>query len=316
MAIQKHLAEYADQKPAEPQSSATITNIINIINLIENTPYASGAVLKILINLMGETPLPREANQLSEIKIDIIRLGEFFKNLNLSEEEKLEILIPVFNNITDTTREPQPLVAIALVVIEDEMINKAIEFFLRFITSKKKNVRESIVKALKLLIFWQRTYSHFQLDQWISKTLSLLNTNGYSDVVDEIASQSIVPAFVSLVIPVFQRKMLSVVQALLENAKSTKEMFDKIVGRSVNMLKQLEDSKSDIFEPLMELICETLCTINQTEMKYREVIQFLEIRNRSPSKYISKRSIGPSYAGYLSNNARVGLENLGNNLKF
>lgn len=38
----------------------------------------------------------------------------------------------------------------------------------------------------------------------------------------------------------------------------------------------------------------------------------MEDRNRSPSKYISKRTIGPSYAGFLSNNARVGLENLGN----
>ena len=41
-------------------------------------------------------------------------------------------------------------------------------------------------------------------------------------------------------------------------------------------------------------------------------IDFLALRNRSPSKAIAKKLIGPTSLKLLSNNARVGLENLGN----
>jgi hypothetical protein len=274
MAIQKHLAVYAQQKPIEEQPATTISEIMQIIDIIENR-QTNGEVLTILIDTMAKTPLPREANQIQEAKIDIIRLGEFFKNLNLSNDAMAKVLIVIFTQIIDVSCEPQPLVAVALAVIPDDMINQAITLFFNFIKMKGNNVRESIVTALRHLILWQRSYSHLNLDQWISRTISTLNTNGHNDVIDEIASQNIVKAFVSLCIPVFQPKMFNVVQALLENSKSTKEMFDKIVVRSVNMLKQLEDTKSEIFEPLMDLICETLCTINQTEMKYRELVSFI-----------------------------------------
>lgn len=272
MAIQKHLTVFAQQKPAEQQATSTINDIMQIIDILEKRKVNNSEVLKMLIDIMAQAPLPREAHQLQAVKIDIMRISEFFKNLELNNDERCAILWPIFNHITETNYEPQPLVALGLIVIPDEMINQAIEAFLNFVRVKGKHIRESIVNALNRLIFWQRSYSHLQLDQWISRTLSMLNTYGYGDVIDDIAAKNIISSFLTLVIPIYQGKVFNIVQGLLENAKGTKEIFDKIADRSVTMLKKLEDTKSDIFEPLMELICETLCTIDRTDLKYREIV--------------------------------------------
>lgn len=275
MAIQKHLSSYAEQKPVEQQTSSSINELINLIEILQQhratMSSIPSAVMKVVLNNMANTSLPREAPQIQQIRLNILQISDFFKNLPMSNEEKFRVLETVFSHLI-AKREPESLVVLGLLVIPDDMVNQAIECFFKFIKWSGRDIREVIVVAINRLILWQRKISYFQLDFWISRMLLMLNTNGYSEIVDDVASVTIIASFLTLVIPVYQTKMLNVVQALLENSKYTKEVFDKIQERCVTMLTKLEDTNSIIFEPLMDIICETLCTINETDLKYRELV--------------------------------------------
>lgn len=273
MAIQKHLVTYAQQKGPE-QGSITITELMQIIDCLEK--YAGSntvAICTILIKSMARLQLPRDPPQLKLIRYHIVRIAEFFNNLQINNDERFSVLEVVYQQVISTTSEPQPLVAFGFLVIPNELISQAIEYFFKILQWNGNKIRESIVIAMKRLIQWQRSTGwDIPLDTWIGRTLALLNTNGYNDIIDEIAFENILPAFLSLLIPVMQTKMISVVQVLLENARNTKVLFDKIVPRCTTLLKKLEEQKSEIYEPLIELICEALASINQTEIQYKDLV--------------------------------------------
>lgn len=276
MAIQKHLASYAQQKGPE-QSAITITELMQIIECLETYNDSSSTTVHIctlLIKNMACLQLPRDPPQLKSIKLYIIKIAELFSNLQISNDDRFSVLNVVYQQVISTTSEPQPLVAFGFLVIPNEMISQAIEYFFKLLQWNGK-IRESIVVAMKRLIQWQRSMGwDIPLDTWIGRTIALLNTNGYNEIIDEIARENILPAFLSLLLPVMQTKMISVVQVLMENARNTKELFDKIVPRCTTLLKKLEEQKSEIYEPLIELICETLASINQTEIQYKDLVSY------------------------------------------
>lgn len=278
MAIQKHLVTYAQQR-APDKEPITISVLMQLIEYLEKHDFAMNTssavpVLTLLINSMAQIQLPRDAHEITLIKYDILRITSLFKNLQISNENRLHFLENVYYHVISPTPEPQPLLAFGFLVIPDEMITQAIEHFFKILQWNGKKIRESIVIAMRRLIHWQRSQNfNVPLDLWIGRTLSLLNTNGFNEIIDEIAIQNILPAFISLCIPIFQTKMLSVFQVLLENARNTKELFDKIVPQCTQLLRSLEKTESEIYEPLMELICETLTTINQTDFQYKDLVK-------------------------------------------
>lgn len=321
MAIQKHLATYIQQKPLEQGNSSTITlqQMMELIEMIEKRidPNSSSivSILKYIIKNLAITQIPRETSDIKTLNGECsVRIVSFFQNLQMRNEDRLKVLVQVYEYMIAAHFEPQPLIAYGFLIIPNvEMITPAIEHFFNILQDHKIKIREPIVRAMSKLIQWCRTQKFdVPLELWIDRTISLLKANSYNDIIDEIALENILPAFISMVIPVFQNKMFRICQILLLSASNTKELFDKIQGRCLNLLKNLEETKSKIFEQVMELICETLATINQTDIKYKPLLQYMEARNYSPSKYVGKRTIGPSIVGYLSRNARVGLENLGN----
>lgn len=276
MAIQKHLATYAQQKGPE-QGSITMTELMHLIDCLEKyTGSNPVAICTLLIKSMARLEMPREAPQLKSIKYHIVRIAELFSNLQINNEERFSVLEVVYQHVISTTSEPQPLVAFGFLVIPNEMISQAIEYFFKILQWNGGKIRDSIVIATKRLIQWQRSMGwEIPLDTWIARTLALLNTNGFNDIIDEIAIENIVPAFLSLLIPIMQTKMICVVQVLLENARNTKELFDKIVPRCTSLLVELEEQKSEIYEPLIELICETLASINQAEIQYKDLVSLI-----------------------------------------
>lgn len=278
MAIQKHLASQPQQKSAE-QATTNLTELLRVISYIEMSRDDLSEVdlqtaLLLLIKGMAQAQFSRESNQISMVRYDLQRISEFFKNLQLSNENRVAVLETVYFYVISIP-DPQPLVAIGFLVVPEEMITQAIEKFFQFIKWRGGKIRESILLAMKRLILWMRqrlTNYDVPLDIWITRTLALLHSNGYGDIIDEIAGENILPAFISLVIPIFQDKILNIVQTLLEYSRNTKELFDKLVPRVPMLLKKLEDTKSDIFEPLMDLMCETLSAINQSDIIYKELV--------------------------------------------
>lgn len=278
MAIQKHLVSYAQQKANPDQGTITMNELMQILDCLE-TNYAldsSSAVplLSILIKSLAQIQMPRDAPELKVIRPDIARIASLFNNLPISNDERLKIFECVYCQLISPTYEPQPLIALGFLVIPHDMISQAIDHIFKLLQWNGNKIRESIKIAMRRLIMWRRScIFDVPLDLWIARTLNLLNTNGHNDIIDEIASENIVPAFIALCIPIFQTKIFCVVQVLLESARNTKELFDKILPRCTLLLKTLENTKSEIYENLMELICETLATINQTDFRYKELVR-------------------------------------------
>lgn len=276
MAIQKHLVTYTQQKIVPNQGVLTMSELMQVIECLEKIPKNNPnlvPLLALVVKNMARMQLPREAHQLGEIRLDILRIENLFKDVAINNEDRFAVLETVYQQVITTSYDPQALVAIGFLIIPTEMISQAIEYFFKLLQCNGNKIRESIVIAMKRLILWQRSASHeVPLDIWISRTIGILNTYGYNDIIDQIARENITPAFISLLIPIFQVKMLNIVQVLLDNAKNTKELFDMIVPRCTSMLKKLEETKSDIVEPLMDLICETLVNINETELKYKDLV--------------------------------------------
>lgn len=280
MAIQKHLNVYSPQKQQD-SAGMTISDIIEIIDYIENQQQHDLVTSRLigfyhlLIKGMSGIQLPREPNEMRLMRHEVKRISDFFSKLPLSNEERFRFLEFIYSSITNTTSEPMPLISIGFLVIPDEMIAQAVENFFRALQWSGKKTSESIVIAMGRLIYWLRTTTPFvpvPLELWVTKTIAVLHSKGYNEIIDDVAKKNILQAFLTLVLPVFQTKTLPVVQSLLENSQNTKEVFDLIAQRACNVLKRLEDTKSEIFESLMDLMCETLGVLDQTDTIYKELV--------------------------------------------
>lgn len=85
------------------------------------------------------------------------------------------------------------------------------------------------------------------------------------------------------------------------------DILEKLAPRIVNVLKHLEQTNSDISDPLIDVVAEYVGAIQDAEIICKPVTDFLGLRNRHN---MNRKRIRTSYRS--SNNVRIGLENLGN----
>ncbi|KAG5675532.1 hypothetical protein PVAND_005428 [Polypedilum vanderplanki] len=319
MAIQKHLLPQAVQNKQENKEHFNINSLLKIIEQIDQqshklTPEQMVDICTVIIIELSNVPLPRDAIQLSIIKADVLKIGDFFLKLTLANDDRMRFLELIYSLLSSPIKEPTALLSLGLLVIPNEMIKTALECFFSSIQWSGKKTKESIVTTMGRLIYWLRTSQMpVPLDDWIVKTIIVLNSTGMHEIVNEVAKKNILPAFLAFLVPIFQSKMYAVVQALLENCQNQQEVMDQVAPRIVNVFKQLENTNCVFLDSLMELICDALGLINNELPQYKEIMDFLELRNRTPAKVIMKKKLnGQTCSEYLLNNARVGLLNLGN----
>lgn len=281
MAIQKHLSNYAPQKPQDNGNHIDIKNILEVIERIEHRQEKLSTsqlivICEMMIKEMSKLPFPREADELRIIGPHIARIGEFFKKLSIPNDDRLRFLELIYTFLTNTANEPTAFISIGFLIIPDVMITQALEYFFKALQWSGKKTQDSIIVAMGRLISWLRTSNMpVPLETWIIQTIVVLSNNGFYDIIDEVAKKNIVPAFLTLLVPVFQSKTLPVVQSLFCCSRNTKELLDNIAPRVCKVLKQLEQTESKIFEPLMELICDSLGMVTYCDAQYKEIVSHL-----------------------------------------
>ena len=223
---------------------------------------------------MSRIPLPREANDIKLFQAHILRISEYFRKVSIQNEDRLRLLEFLYSQLTNSEKSepPQPLMALGFLVIPDSMITQAIEFFFRTLEGNSRKTEKSIVHSIKILIFWLRSSMPVPLDLWIVKTISVLSSNGFNDIVDAIGRENIKETVLTLLFPAFQGKTIPVVQAIFEYSRNTKELLDIILPRTLNLIKKMEVNKTNAYDSFIEIICESLGSIDYNEEKYKDLV--------------------------------------------
>lgn len=274
MAIQKHLATYSSEKPQENENS-NIDKLMKIIELCQEhniPPSRQIEFCEILIKSLSTIPLPREPNNIKLFTAHMGKISDYFRNVSIPNDERLRFLELLYSHLPTNNNSSTTLIALGFLLIPDSMIAQAIGYFFKTLQWNGRKTEESVINSIGTLMYWLRTYMPVPLELWIVNTLSVLSSNGLNDIIDEVAKKNAHQALLSLLIPVFQTKAFPVFQALFEYSRNRKELFDIIESRILNLIKQLESTKSEIYEPLIELICETLGSFDYTEEKYKEIV--------------------------------------------
>lgn len=131
------------------------------------------------------------------------------------------------------------------------------------------------------------------------------------EILNEIISEHVHQSFLTLLLPAYQTKTFQVVQVMLEVQRS-EEIFKKIAPRFLNLMSRLSKEKSEIAEPVMDLLAEYIGSFPDFQtIASAETIQYLEAHGRDIEQ--SRLKYRPPMAyNALSSNVRIGLENLGN----
>lgn len=314
MAIHQNMVTYAQKSTIE---SNNLHDILALIKLI--TEHLNGANFKtedmkqvcvVLMKSISEVPVPREAENIQAMNIDSIRIVEFFQSLNNYNQLHgiQRYVLDIAYNLITREEEVSPLTCLALSVIPDQLISNAVSHLLN---ATQNNSQKSIMNAIGRLIIWQRT-TRFSvpLHIWIVRVLTALHNEKHYDLLKEIIATHIVQCYLTLILPAFQIPTFSVVQAMFELQRAD-EVFNKIAPRLVKVLKQLYSNHSEIFDSLLDVVADYVSNFSDAYITCKEVVEFLQHHNRATSHNISKHR-RLTAASSLSNNVRIGLENLGN----
>lgn len=277
MAIQKHLSSYSPEKPQD-NGSFNIERILEIIALFEQKQLTVPQerqldICLIFVKEISRIQLPREVNDIKLFQAHTSKIAEYFRKVSIQNEDRLRLLEFLYSELTKSgSATPTPLMALGFLVIPDSMITQAIEFFFKTLEWNGRKTEQSIVTSIKTLISWLRTSMPVPLDLWIVKTISVLSSNGFNDLVDAIGRENIKEAILTLLFPAFQTKTIPVIQAIFEYARNTKELLDIILPRTLNLLKNLESNESEVYDAFVELICDTLGSIDHNDEKYKDLV--------------------------------------------
>lgn len=277
MAIQKHLSSYSPEKPQD-NGSFNIERILEIIALFEQKQLTVPQerqldICLIFVKEISRIQLPREVNDIKLFQAHTLKIAEYFRKVSIQNEDRLRLLEFLYSELTKSgSATPTPLMALGFLVIPDSMITQAIEFFFKTLEWNGRKTEQSIVTSIKTLISWLRTSMPVPLDLWIVKTISVLSSNGFNDLVDAIGRENIKEAILTLLFPAFQTKTIPVIQAIFEYARNTKELLDIILPRTLNLLKNLESNESEVYDAFVELICDTLGSIDHNDEKYKDLV--------------------------------------------
>lgn len=276
MAIQKHLTAHNPEKSKDSEK-LNIETILQIIKICEERPedIPSPANLFLLfIKQMACIPSPREPSEIKQFMSQISVIREYFSKATLQNDERIMLLELLYSHLSKTGEQtPTPLMSLGFLLIPETMITQAVEYFFKSLKWNGRKTKESVVASVGLLIYWLRSSSMpVPLDLWIVKTLTVLSENHFYDIVDEVARENVLQATLTLLVPLFQSKIFPVMQALFGLSRNRQELINIVLPRIINLLKQLEQTKSEIFEPFLELICGVLGSFDYTEEKYRDLV--------------------------------------------
>lgn len=319
MAIHQHMTQYAQSSI----STSNLSEILNYIKVIEDTmskdpqkmtPELMQTLSSIIMKKMAEVPVPREAENIQTLNLDSIRIIEFFQDLNKTPrfETVTGFVLNIVYDLITKEEEVSPLACLGLAVIPENLIGSAVSHILTF-NRNFSNQKKSILKAVGRLVLWLRTTKFdIPLHLWIVKVMTALHDEKHYDILTDVILEHIVPCYLTLILPAFQGRTFVVVQVMFETQRS-EEVFRKIAPRFVKVLTQLENKNSEIFEPLLDLICDYVSCFDDAQLICKEVVEFLESHRRSISRssQLKYQRLQATYSS-LSRNVRIGLENLGN----
>jgi len=320
MAIQKHIIQQISQQQQQQQSSGANWSLVNIMNMIESLKLPStdvDQVCKKIVCEIGREPeqMPRDCVQEIE-KCDIIKICDFFANLQNNVEERLFIEVArlglqVVCRKLMTDQTVSPLLLAILAIIRHDAIDQGVVFILE---ASKHDSDDAKIRAVKKLILCLRqiVYLPIQLHVWILKILTSLNELKQHGMLDEITAEHLMPLFLTLILPDRRDKVFPIVHFMLVTLNSN-EIFYKLSQRIMNVLHKLKDDCSEIFESLMDTIAEIIDHFPATNDAVK-IKKYLEMHNRittthsRSNKYFKMSPVSHNY----KTNVRVGLQNLGN----
>ena len=316
MAIHQHMVQYAQSAKVSKGSLTDVLTFIKIISDRLNGPNLTTDMLEtlcvsLLSKIMSKVPVARDTESIQAMNIDSIKIVEFFQSLRTwSNFQTISstILTTVYDLITKD-EEVSPLTCLGLAVIPDSHIGNSVGHILTM--NRFNNQKKTIMIAIERLLTWQKTTNfHVPLHLWIVKVMTALYDEKQYEILNEIILKQINTCYLTLIIPAFQVRTIQVVQVMFEVQRS-EEIFRAVAPRIVKVLVRLEDTKSEIYEPTLDIIAEYVSSFPNAEMISKQVVDYLELKqgdtNRIRSKY---RRYSPFNS--LNNNVRIGLENLGN----
>lgn len=327
MAIHQHMAQYAQNANIETSNLRGLLQMITAMTNYKIDSVTLTSTLAVMMQKLTVVPVPRETENIQAMNLDSVGIIEFFRNLSKDsryEEIKAFVLEKVYESITKEG-DVSPLICLGLAVIPENQIHMAVKCILSDNRSDINN-HQSIIRATKRLIAWQKmTCFKVPLHIWIVRILSALHDKKAESTLHEIIYENIELCFLTLLLPAFQIRTFTgeiqtifscvalitlflflVVQAMLEVQQSP-DILEKLAPRIVNVLKHLEQTHSDISDPLIDVVSEYVGAIQDAEIICKGVIDFLGQRNRHN---MNRKRIRSSHRS--SNNVRIGLENLGN----
>lgn len=318
MAIHQNMLQYAQKSNMETSSLGDILNLIALITERLNgnnmTDDFMQTICTILVNKISEVPVPREAENIQAQKLDSIQIVKFFESLNgCSRSTNNMITLNILNQIYQLiTRDDDvsPLTCLGLAIIAEPYIGNAV---LHLLNANRchNNQKKQIQNAINRLIYWQRTTGfNVPLHVWIEKVMMALYEEKHFDILNEVAAQNIIPCCLTLILPVFQTRTAVVVRTILETQRS-EEIFVKSASRFLNVFKHLEKQNSELFEQLIESYADYASNFPHAEVSCKVMVEYLESHHRILNRSAIKQRRLTS-ASSLSNNVRIGLENLGN----
>lgn len=317
MAITQNIVQYTQTA----KSDSSLADIIRIISILmdkmneghhSNNDQFLSSICVVILQKISEVPVPREAENIQVMNIDSLRIIEFFQKMREPRGSQnivvMTVLTKVYEFITKE-EEVSALTCLGLAVIQENLIGTAVTHILN--NSSSCNQKKSILIAMRRLIKWQKTTCfNVPLNIWIVKVMQTLFDEKQFDILNQIIDEHIAYLYLTLIIPAFQLKTFSVVQVMFETQRS-EEIFCKISPRMLNVLVQLEKTKSEIFEPLLDVVSDYVSSFDNAEFINKPLVGFLEAHQRATNRSNSKYR-GFSLAGSIQNNVRIGLENLGN----
>lgn len=316
MAITQNIVQYT-QAAKSDSSLADILPIISLIMKKMNEGHLEEQFLSricvAVLERISVVPVPREAENIQVMNIDSIHIIDFFQKMREQTGSQNNVVMTVLTKVYDLITkddEVSELTCLGLAVIHENLIGTAVTHILNS-NNSNFNQKKSILIAIRRLIKWQKTICfNVPLHTWIVKVMQALFDDKQFDILNMVIGENIDKCFLTLLLPVYQLKTFSVVQVMFETQRS-EAIFYKISPRIVNVLAHLEKTRSEIFEPLLDVVSDYVSSFHNAEFINKPLVDYLESHqratNRSSSKYRSS-----SLAGSIQNNVRIGLENLGN----
>lgn len=313
MAIHQHLSQYVQKTNIDTSNLSEILDLIKIITGLIKTRNFNGDFMeklcKEMIKAMSQIPVPREAENIQTMKVDSVRIIEFFEQVQQVNQYQIAgMLLKETYELITRNEEISALTCLTLSVVPEFYIPEAVTALLN---ATRQDDKQSVLNAINRLILWQRTICfNVPLHLWIVRILTILSEQKQEELLHEIIKKNFAQSIITLILPALQKKTFMVVQTMFELQRSN-EIFQMVAPRIHPVLLQLSNNKSDILDPFMDVVSDYISSFSHASLVCPEVVNFLESHDRATTHSNNKyRRL--SQAKSLSNNVRIGLENLGN----